>query len=257
MLRRSVLCLALALFTCLTVGQAETDAVPLYELRIYTAAEGRMPALLARFRDHTCRLFAKHGMENIGYWVPIDPTKDGDKLYYFLRHASRAAAAKSWESFRADPGWIEARTASETNAGGKLTAAVESIFLLPTDYSPAFPTASKPGRLYELRTYVTPEGKLPALDARFRQHTMKLFEKHGMTNLPYFHPADAAAGAGNTLIYFVTHRDRDAAKAAWSGFGADPEWNRVRTESERDGRLTVPGGVKSVYLVPTDFSPLK
>lgn len=232
-------------------------AAPVYELRVYTAAEGRMPALLARFRDHTMRLFEQHGMVNVGYWVPADVAKDGDKLYYVLRHASREAATKSWESFRADPAWVKVRTDSETTAGGRLVTAVESTFLATTDYSPDWGKYSGPDRLFELRTYLTPEGKLPNLDARFREHTMKLFAKHGMTNLPYWHPLDADKGAANTLIYFVTHPDRESARKAWAGFGADPEWVRVRTESEKDGRLTAQGGVKSVYLVPTDFSPLR
>jgi hypothetical protein len=257
MLRHPLLRLALGLSALLGLRAAAQPAAPVYELRVYTAAEGRMPALLARFRDHTMKLFEKHGMVNVGYWVPADAAKDGDKLYYVLRHASREAATKSWESFRADPAWVKARTDSETAAGGKLTAAVESTFLATTDYSPDWGRYSGPDRLFELRTYTTPEGKLPNLDARFRDHTMKLFAKHGMTNLPYWHPLDADKGAANTLIYFVTHPDRESARKAWAGFGADPEWVRVRTESEKDGRLTAQGGVKSVYLLPTDFSPLR
>ncbi|HYC69576.1 MAG TPA: NIPSNAP family protein [Opitutaceae bacterium] len=255
--RRAFPRLVAGLFLAGVTAALAQPAAPVYELRVYTAAEGRMPALLTRFRDHTCRLFEKHGMANVGYWVPADPAKDGDRLFYVLRHASRDAAAKSWDAFRADPGWIGVRTASEAAAGGRLVSAVESTLLAPTDYSPAPAPYAGPERLFELRTYTTPEGKLPALDARFRDHTMALFARHGMTNLPYWHPLDADKGAGRTLIYFVAHRNREAADKAWAGFRDDPEWNRVRTESEKDGRLTAAGGVKSVYLVPTDFSPLR
>ena len=153
-------------------------------------------ALLKRFRDHTCRLFEKHGIKNIGYWVPVDE-ENGSKttLIYVLEHASRDAAKESFKAFGADPEWQAARKASEE--GGKILAkAPESIFMTPTDYSPAvkIEKSSKP-RVFEMRTYTTPEGKLAPLLARFRDHTCKLFEKHGMTNLAYWTPTDADKGA--------------------------------------------------------------
>jgi len=113
----------------LSGGRAE--AAPVYELRIYTAHPGKMPDLLARFRDHTCTLFARHGMENVGYWLPLEQ-KDGDKLYYILKHPSREAAQAAWKAFGADPEWQTVRKASEAN--GAIVAGVESVFLAPTDY---------------------------------------------------------------------------------------------------------------------------
>jgi hypothetical protein len=110
-------------------------------------------------------------------------------------------------------------------------------------------------RLFELRTYTAADGKLGPLDARFRDHTVALFAKHGMTNLGYFHPIDADKGAATTLIYFLAHRDRDAAAASWKGFREDAVWTKARTESERDGKLTTK--VVSILLTPTDFSKLK
>lgn len=106
---------------------------PVYELRIYTTLEGRLPALLARFREHTIKIFEKHGMENVGYWVPADPPKSQNTLYYILRHKSRAAAAASWAAFRDDPEWLKARKDSE--ASGKIVDHVESVFLNSTDFS--------------------------------------------------------------------------------------------------------------------------
>ena len=105
--------------------------------------------------------------------------------------------------------------------------------------------------LYELRTYYTPEGKLDALNARFRNHTMKLFEKHGMKNIMYWTPVDKP----NTLIYVIAHKDKDAAAASWKAFGADPEWKKVAEETQRDGKLVEK--VESVYMTPTDYSPHK
>jgi hypothetical protein len=104
-----------------------------FELRTYTTYEGKLPALLARFRDHTTRIFEKHGMQNIGYWVPQDSPRSGNTLIYLLAHRDREAAKKSWEAFRNDPEWVKVRTESE--AAGKIVLKVESEFLSPTDFS--------------------------------------------------------------------------------------------------------------------------
>jgi hypothetical protein len=118
--------------------------------------------------------------------------------------------------------------------------------------SPA-PPASE-GRVFELRTYTTHEGRLTALQRRFRDHTMRLFEKHGMTNIGYWVPQDTAR-AKNTLIYILRHPGREAARRNWQAFTADPEWQRVRAESEADGPIVL--RVESVYLQSTDFSPMR
>src|SRR5690349_6226970 len=84
-----------------------------FEIRTYTTLEGKLPALIARFRDHTIKLFEKHGMTNIGYWVPQDAPRSQNTLIYILAHSSRDAAKKSWDAFRADPDWQKAQKASE------------------------------------------------------------------------------------------------------------------------------------------------
>ena len=104
-----------------------------FELRTYTTLPGKLPDLLARFRDHTTKLFEKHGMQNIGYWVPKDAPRSENTLIYLLAHSSRDAAKKSWDAFRADPDWQKAAKASEAN--GKIVDKVESVFLDPTDFS--------------------------------------------------------------------------------------------------------------------------
>jgi hypothetical protein len=105
-----------------------------FEMRTYYAAPGKMNALHARFRDHTNRLFKKHGMDIIGYWVPVDPKEANVKLVYILGYPSRQAADASWKAFRSDPAWTAAKDASEQD--GKLVDKVVSEFLNPTDYSP-------------------------------------------------------------------------------------------------------------------------
>ena len=109
-------------------------------------------------------------------------------------------------------------------------------------------------RVFELRTYTAPEGKLGDLDKRFRDHTMRIFKKHGMESVGYWHPQDAPDSA-NTLIYIISHKSRDAAKASWAAFQADPDWQRVSTESQVNGRIV--SKVVSVFMDPTDYSPIK
>ena len=111
-------------------------------------------------------------------------------------------------------------------------------------------------RCYELRTYYAAPGKLDALNARFRNHTMQIFEKHGMVNIGYWMPAD---NPDNKLIYVLAFPSRDAAKKSWADFSKDPDWQKVLAESEAGGSLTLPqpDGVKSIFLAATDYSPMK
>ena len=109
-------------------------------------------------------------------------------------------------------------------------------------------------RVFELRTYTTKPGRLDALHARFADHTIELFEKHGMTNVAYFVPQDAPL-AENTLIYVLAHDSREAAKASWAAFVADPEWSKARDASVKDGEII--DSIDSVFMDATDYSMLK
>lgn len=109
-------------------------------------------------------------------------------------------------------------------------------------------------RVFELRTYYTLSGKLPDLEARFRNHTTKLFEKHGMQNIGYWVPQDEP-GKKNTLIYIVAHKSRETAKASWDAFRNDPEWKKVQQASEANGKIVEK--VESVFLDPTDYSKIQ
>lgn len=122
---------AFALFAALPAPAAAQDRV--FELRTYTAAEGKLDAVLARFRNHTTRIFEKHGIQNIGYWVPKDAPRSQNTLIYIVAHPSREAAAKAWAAFRVDPEWQKAKAESET--AGKIVIKTESVFLSPTDFS--------------------------------------------------------------------------------------------------------------------------
>src|ERR1044071_467756 len=116
-------------------------------------------------------LFEKHGMVNVGYWMPAD--HPDNRLIYGLGFPSRAAATKSWREFGSDPDWQ--KVVKESEANGKLVTRVESVFLRATDYSPEIkPAKTAQARLFELRTYTSAAGKLENLHSRFREHTCRL-----------------------------------------------------------------------------------
>ena len=114
--------------------------------------------------------------------------------------------------------------------------------------------AQSAGRVFELRTYTTFPGRLDALHARFADHTIRIFERHGMTNIGYFTPQDAPL-AENTLVYILAHDSREAAKASWASFIADPEWQKAYEESKRDGDIVEK--LESIFLDATDYSMMK
>src|SRR5262245_21367936 len=179
-MRRLLLLLAFAPLAALA-APVPVDGVDtkVYEMRVYYAAPGKLDALHARFRDHTTKLFEKHGLTNVAYFVPVGENKD-NKLVYFISAPSKEARDKSFKEFVADPDWKKA--AAESEKDGKLVTKVESVFLTATDYSPPLKLAqSKDDRVFELRTYTATKGNLGLLNDRFKDHTIKLFEKHGMT----------------------------------------------------------------------------
>lgn len=135
--------------------------------------------------------------------------------------------------------------------------ALAGISLLGSLLSPAAEQIAPP-RCYELRIYHAAEGKLDALNARFREHTTKLFARHGMTNIGYFTPSIGQPGADDTLLYFLIHTSPEAQAASFSTFRADPDWIKVKADSEiaGGGSLTVQDGVKSLLLIATDYSPV-
>ena len=129
------------------------------------------------------------------------------------------------------------------------------LSLLATGTRVAEPASGAPGRVFELRTYTASPGKLDALNARFRDHTIALFKKHGMEVVAFWEPLDKEAGAGEKLIYMLAHPSRAAADASWKAFRDDPEWIKVKADSEKGGPLTTK--IESVFLAGTDYSPLK
>jgi hypothetical protein len=122
---------------------------------------------------------------------------------------------------------------------------------------PVSAEAEGPKLVYELRTYTTEPGRLPALHARFKDHTMKLFARHGMKNVIYLTPIDAdGKSVDNKLVYLLAHKSQQAAKQSFEAFGQDPEWKAAREASEADGKI-LSMRPESQFYVPTDYSPMK
>ena len=121
-------------FVAGTVARAQSEGKKVFELRTYTAPEGKLPDLQKRFRDHTRSIFDKHGMKSIGYWTPQDAPNSQNTLIYILEHPSRDAAKKAWADFRNDPEWQ--KVSAESEANGKIVSKVDSVFMEATDYSP-------------------------------------------------------------------------------------------------------------------------
>jgi len=127
-------------------------------------------------------------------------------------------------------------------------------FALGMVVKPATEVRAQSPRVFELRTYTAPDGRLGDLHARFRNHTLRIFQNHGMTNVAYFSPLDAPLSQ-NTLVYLLAHSSREAAKKSWDAFRNDPEWKKVAAETQANGPIVAK--VESVFLEATDYSPMK
>ena len=215
----------------------------LYEMRIYKTVPGRLPALNNRFANHTMEFFNQHGIGMLGFWT--DEIGASNQLTYILMFDSMADREAKWGAFQADSGWQQVR--SQTEADGPIVAQVLNTFMRLTPYSPAPRLSSN---VQELRIYDAVPGKLPALHDRFANHTMKLFEKHGIENIAYW---TDDVGTSNRLVYMLGYDDLGGREKSWAGFQADPQWQQARAASEEDGPL-VRVSCHSI-LRPTPYSP--
>jgi hypothetical protein len=263
---RAYVLTALSAALAITSSAALAQNAPgkLHELRIYVANPGKLPALHARFRDHTLKLFAKHGIENLYYWT-ISEGAEGDDpantLVYLVAHKNQAAADASWKAFLADPEWQAVSRASEAD-GPLLARPPASIYMNTVDVGVALPGIGKApaatGRLFEYRQYNVGVDGLPETVERMRFGEASIFAKHGMQPIEFWTAADSSA-----FIYLLAHKDREAAKASWQTFFGEMRDFMVRF-SAREGAPPPPAPgaaprprASSVvrFLVPTDYSP--
>jgi hypothetical protein len=134
-MRNKIIVAAVLVLSGFAVGRASQPApAHIYELRTYTAAEGKLDNVVARFRDHTVRIFERHHMKSVGYWLPSEGPMAGTTLIYILEHPNREEARKNWAEFSADPEWQKVRAESEVN-GRILAKSPESVFMNATDFS--------------------------------------------------------------------------------------------------------------------------
>ena len=163
---------------------------------------------------------------------------------------------------RGDPGGRAMQATRGADTGGGLDYApmrnkliVAVVFLL-SGFAVGRASQPAPAHIYELRTYTATEGKLDNVVARFRDHTVRIFERHHMKSVGYWLPTDPEKGGGTTLVYMLEHPSREEAKKNWAEFQADPEWQKVRAESEANGRI-LQKSPDSVFMSPTDYSAIK
>lgn len=227
-----------------------TPDTRVYELRIYETAPGRLDDLVNRFRLYTRALFERHGMENVGYWLPIH--NEQNLLPYILAYPNREAATAAWAGFRQDTTWQRVR--SYTERAGKIVNKVESIFMRPTDFSPPMRASYGGKHVFEYRVYTAAPGKMDALLARFRNHTMRIFEQNGMTNVAYWTTLEKE-GEQPRLVYLLAHKSEKKAKRNWEKFGRSKAWKRVIAETESNGSLVQK--IESVYWRALPFSAIQ
>lgn len=139
-----------------------------------------------------------------------------------------------------------------------VTASLAILCLMSAAAIKAEDVPQSPGigdaKFFEMRIYTTHPGKLDALHQRFRDHTNRLFQKHGMTLVGYWTPAEGAE-MENTLVYILAYPNRDSRERSWQAFRDDPEWKKAFAESHKDGPIVMK--VESKFLTPTDYSPIK
>jgi len=272
----------LCLFAMANAAFSQTaNTSPIYELRSYVVEPGRQADTLKLISEHGIPFMSKHGIELVGVWTPLD-AKD-ERVFTMVLHKDKATGSAAWATFQNDTGWKEAIQKSIVD-GKKPVKSFEPTFLSVNDYSPSLDVKQLGNRVFELRTYVATKGNLAALNNRFKEHTLKLFGKYGMTNVVYYSVlagetqtaakmlealspiGDATAeidsnlpATGNSLVYFLAHQTRDGAKDSFKKFGADEDWKKALKGSEAaaGGPLTVSKGVKSLFLTPAAFSPIK
>lgn len=226
-----------------------------YELRRYTATPGQLDAMTALIKDCGLPAFARHGIK---LEAAMRPLKNPDGVLVVLySFPSVAERTRSWDAFRADADWVKGK-----EAAGGVVKKFDALLLSTTDFSPDLTKldAGEPGRVFELRTYTATPNNLPLLNGRFRDHTLKLFEKYGMANIVYFNLLEGEPDADKMLVYLLAHKSDAARAKSFDEFRKDADWNAARVASEKagGGSLTVAKtGVLSVVLTPLEWSPLK
>jgi len=215
----------------------------IYELRTYEAMPGKLPALNIHLEVATS-LFKKHGLGVLGFWT--DEVGTGGQVTYMWIYEDVEDRQKKVAAFGSDPAWRQ-QVAEETEREGAIVARTHNIMLQLTPYSPEPKITTN---VQELRIYEAMPGRLPDLHNRFANHTIGLFKKHGIENIGYW---TETFGTSNRLVYMLGYPSLGDREKSWAAFGADPDWQKARAESEKNGTLTVK--TYNRILRPTAYSP--
>ena len=215
----------------------------LFENRVYTTVPGKLPALNDRFANHTIGFFRQYGVGMMGFWT--DEIGVSNQLTYITTFDTMADREAKWAEFGSDT--KRQQIFAETEVNGPLVALVENTFMRLTPYSPSPQLSSK---VQELRVYDTLPGRLPALHDRFANHTMALFERHGIQNVAYW---TEDVGTNNRLVYMLGYESLGDREKSWASFGADSDWKKAREASEADGSIVRRSRHRIMRL--TDYSP--
>ena len=214
-----------------------------YEWRTYEAMPGKLPALHTHL-EVAARLFKRHGLGVLGFWT--EEIGVGAQVNYMWLYADLDERQKKLAAFGEDLAWKQ-QVAEETQREGVIVARTHNTMLQMTPYSPVPRISTK---VQEWRIYEAMAGRLPDLHNRFANHTLRLFEKHGMANIGYW---TEVFGTSNRLVYMLGYPSLGDREKSWAAFQADPDWQRARAESEKNGTLVMK--TYSRILRPTAYSP--
>jgi len=246
----SILRIALSLLAFTSVARA---AASYYELRIYAVTSNKLDAVLERFRDTVEPVRRKHGIVTVGYWS-APGTTNGGTFAYLMAAASKEELQKQEKQFGADPQFKDGYAASNKKHG----KTVDKIDSLPQAVDATakfdFAAAAKP-RVFDLRVYSVLPGKLDAFRARWRDHAVPIYARHGMQSLGWWVSDKKDAVGNDQLICLLAGDSLESLHQSIAVFHKDPNWQHVEKETERDGKLR--SGVAAFKLTSTDFSTLK
>jgi hypothetical protein len=207
----------------------------LYELRVYFANPGMLDKLVSRFEHHTFHFFAKHKMQVVGLWLPLNNSEN--KLIYILSFRDQKAYEKSWEDFKNDPEWIAIK--EQSSRDGELVASMKTMIMHTFDFSPDHLTLGE-HHLFELQTYKIAPNNLELLRPMLGQRDVRLFQKNQVSIIKYWEAAEQGGDKSNLLICLLVHRIQKEGQ-----------------EADKTGNIFLPGLVTSEYLQAMSFSPLK
>lgn len=214
----------------------------IHEWRTYEAMPGKVAALSTHL-EVAAGLFKKHGLGVVGFWT--EDVGTGGQITYMWTYANFEERQKKLAAFASDDAWKQ-QVAEETAKEGVIVARIHNTMLQSTPYSPE---PQLKGKIQEWRIYDAVPGKLPDLHNRFANHTLKLFEKHGMENIGYW---TEVFGTSNRLVYMLGYPSLGDREKSWASFMKDPDWQHARAESEKNGTLVAK--VANRMLRPTAYS---